>query len=152
MCMCKDGAFRRSVEDEMAKRIQNSVASYTILPEGEVRDPDGVPQLFQQRGFDGAVVARLVGVGKETSYVPGAAYSVPASYGPMWGAVAATGATAGAQSTHTGYLVEDKVVTMDTNVYSLAEGKLVWASRSARPTIRRAFLGRWGDAAETTRR
>ena len=34
VCMCKDGALRRSVEDEMAKRIQNSVASYTILPRG----------------------------------------------------------------------------------------------------------------------
>lgn len=130
VCMCKDGALRRSVEDEMAKRIQNSVASYTILPEGEVRDPERARQLFQQRGFDGAVVARLVGVGKETSYAPGAAYSVPASYGPMWGGGGYWGYGWGTVYSP-GYLVEDKVVTMDTNVYSLAEGKLVWASRSA---------------------
>jgi hypothetical protein len=130
VCMCKDGAFRRSVEDEMAKRIQNSVASYTILPEGEVRDPERARQLFQQRGFDGAVVARLVGVDRETSYVPGAAYSVPASYRPMWGGGGYWGYGWGTVYSP-GYLVEDKVVTMDTNVYSLAEGKLVWASRSA---------------------
>ena len=130
VCMCKDGAFRRSVEDEMAKRIQNSVASYTILPEGEVRDPERARQLFQQRGFDGAVVARLVGVDRETSYVPGAAYTVPPAYGPMWGRAGYWGYGWGTAYSP-GYLVQDKVVTMDTNVYSLAEGKLVWASRSA---------------------
>jgi hypothetical protein len=130
VCMCRDGALRRSVEDEMVRRIQNSVASYTILSEGEVRDPERARQLFQQRGFDGAVVARLVGVEKETSYVPGSAYSVPAAYRPMWGAAGYWGYGWGTVYSP-GYLVEDKVVTMDTNVYSLAEGKLVWASRSA---------------------
>ena len=30
-----------------------------------------------------------------------------------------------------GYLTQDRVVTMDTHVYSLADGKLVWTSRSA---------------------
>ena len=30
-----------------------------------------------------------------------------------------------------GYLTQDRVVTMDTNVYVVADGKLVWASRSA---------------------
>ena len=47
------------------------------------------------------------------------------------GAVPVIGVTAGARVYSPGYLVQDKVVTMDTNVYSLAEGKLVWASRSA---------------------
>ena len=28
-------------------------------------------------------------------------------------------------------MVQEKIVTMDTNVYSVADGKLVWASRSA---------------------
>jgi hypothetical protein len=130
VCMCKDGAFRRSVEDEMVKRIRNAVASYTILPEGEVRDPDRARQVFVDKGFDGAVVARLVGVDKETSYVPGAPYTVPAAYGPMWGGGGYWGH--GWRTVYSpGYLVQDKVVTMDTNVYSLTEGKLVWASRSA---------------------
>ncbi len=130
VCMCKDGAFRRSVEDEMVKRIKNSVASYTLLPEGEARDPERARQLFLEKGFDGAVVARLVGVDKETSYVPGSAYAVPSRYGGMWGGGGYWGYGWGTVYSP-GYLVQDKVVTMDTNVYSLKDGKLVWASRSS---------------------
>jgi hypothetical protein len=112
VCMCKDAALRRSVEDEMVKHMKNSVASYTILPEGEVRDPERARQVFQQRGFDGAVVARLVAVDKEISYVPAVAYAVPDAYGPMWGVAGYWGYGWGTVYSPS-YLVQDKVVTMD---------------------------------------
>jgi hypothetical protein len=128
VCMCKDAALRRSVEDEMVKRIRNSVASHTILREDEGRDPERARQVFQDKGFDGAVVARLVSV-DETSRVSPGAYSVPAGYGAMWGGGGYWGYGWG--TVYSPRMVQEKVVTMDTNVYSVADGKLVWASRSA---------------------
>ena len=149
VCMCKEDALRRSVEDEMVKRIRNSVASYTILPTGEARDPEQVRQLFQARGFDGAVVARLVGDDRGASGAPAAPHTPPPSYGAMWGS---TGYWSyGWGTVHSpSYLTQDRVVTMDTNVYSVADGKLVWASRSA--TYNPASVPRLVDeiAAETT--
>ena len=97
VCMCKDAALRRSVEDEMVKRIRNSVASHTILREDEGRDPERARQVFQEKGFDGAVVARLVGV-DETSRVSPGAYRYQRAT-ERCGVVAAIGATAGARST-----------------------------------------------------
>jgi hypothetical protein len=149
VCMCKDAALRRSVEDEMVKRIRNSVASYTILPESEGREPERARQLFQQRGFDGAVVARLVGDDRTTSSAPAAAHTPPASYGAIWGGAGYWSYGWGTVYSP-GYLAQDRVVTMDTNVYSIADGKLVWASRSAtyNPANIPQLVG--GIAAETT--
>jgi hypothetical protein len=130
VCMCKDAALRRSVEDEMVKRIRNSVASHTILPEGEARDPERARQAFQQRGFDGAVVARLVEDDRGTSPAPAAPSAARASYGAMWGNTGYWSYGWGSVYSP-GYLTQDRVVTMDTHVYSLADGKLVWTSRSA---------------------
>jgi tRNA-dihydrouridine synthase len=130
VCMCKEDALRRSVEDEMVKRIRSAVASYTILPTGEGRTPEQVRQLFQARGFDGAVVARLVEDDPGTSGAAGTPHTPPPSYGAMWGS---TGYWSfGWGTVHSpSYLTRDRVVTMDTNVYSVADGKLLWASRSA---------------------
>jgi hypothetical protein len=149
VCMCKDAALRRSVEDEMVKRIRNSVASYTILPTSEARDPEQARQLFQARGFDGAVVARLVGDDRGTATAPGAPHTPAPSYGAMWGNTGYWSYGWGSVYAP-GYLTQDRVVTMDTNVYSVGDGKLVWASRSA--TYNPANIPQLVDAiaAETT--
>jgi hypothetical protein len=94
------------------------------------------------------VVARLVGDDRGTSGASGAPHATPASYGVMWGN---TGYWSyGWGTVHSpDYLTQDRVVTMDTNVYSVTDGKLVWASRSA--TYNPASVPRLVDeiAAET---
>ena len=95
------------------------------------------------------MVARLVGDDRGSSRPTGGTPHAPPSYGAMWGS---TGYWSyGWGSVHSpSYLTQDRVVTMDTNVYSVADGKLVWASRSA--TYNPANVPRLVDeiAAETT--
>lgn len=126
VCMCRDAGVRRTVEDRLAQRIKNAVPAYTIIPDAELADVDKMKARVQQEGFDGAVVVRLVGIDKEHTYVPGSAYAVPAPYGTMWGGWGYGWATA----YEPGYVTEDVVVTLDTNVYRMQDQKLVWNSRS----------------------
>jgi len=122
-----DATTRRTAEDELARRIPNAIASYTVLPEGALRDPAKAKAWVQQNGFDAAVLMRPVAVDKETSYVPGTgAYVVPAGYRSAWGYWGAGWGYA----YDPGHYTQNNVVYIETNVYSLTEDKLVWSSRT----------------------
>jgi len=125
-CMCRDAAMRRTVEDGLSKRIKGSTPSYTLISDDELKDREAAKAKVREAGFDGAVVMFLVNVDRTATYVPGQAYAVPAAYGNMWG-----GWAYGWSSTYDpGYVREDQYVNFNTNVYSVADAKLIWASRS----------------------
>lgn len=121
----RDAAVRRTVEDRMAAKISNALPAYTILPESELVSAEHVRDKLQAAGVDGAIVIRLVGLEKETTYVPGTSWVGPSSagmwnyWGPSYSAVY-----------DPGYLREDKIATLETRVYAVPGGKLLWASRS----------------------
>jgi hypothetical protein len=72
------------------------------------------------------VVMRPVAVDKEATYVPGQAYVVPSHYGSMWG----YWGTGWGYAYDPGYVKQDQIVSVEGNVYSVADDKLVWASRT----------------------
>ena len=117
---------RRSMETALVRRISNSVPSYELLTDAEVKDPARAKLRLASEGFDGAVIVRLVSVDQQTTYVPGTAYWGPAPYGTMWGY---WGYGWGAVY-EPGYLTTDKVVTLESNVYSVPRDQLIWSSRS----------------------
>lgn len=126
VAMSKDIGFRRSVEDRIVSQINNGVASYTILTEEDLRDRDRAKAKVKAEGFDGAILTRVASVEKEQQYVPGTVYATPGPYSPMWGAY-----SYGWGAAYTpGYIVESKLVQVTTNIYSVADEKLIWASRS----------------------
>jgi hypothetical protein len=74
--------------------------------------------VVQRLGFDGAVVIRVVSAKEEVTYVP-------PSYGPtFWGyygyAFPATYAPA--------YYRSDKIVRVETSIYSLRQDQLLWVA------------------------
>ncbi|HYS69335.1 MAG TPA: hypothetical protein VEM14_03790 [Gemmatimonadaceae bacterium] len=123
----KDGTIRRTAEDQMARRIPNAVASYTVLPEEALQDQAKAKEWVQQNGFDGAVLMRPVALDKETNYVPGSGgYTVPAGYRSTWG----YWGSGWGYAADPGHYTQDKVLYIETNVYSLSDDKLVWSSRT----------------------
>jgi len=122
----QDPSFRRAGEDQLAKRVPNVVPSYSSMPEGATRDRDQARAWIQQQGFDGVVIMRPVKVDKETTYVPGSTYVVPAGYGSMYG----YWGTGWGYAYDPGYVRQDQVVVVETNVYKVSTAKLVWASRT----------------------
>jgi hypothetical protein len=125
-CVCRDPAMRRTVEDDLSKRIEGSQPAYTLISDDELRDREAAKAKVRAAGFDGAVVMFLVSVDRTATYVPGQPYAVPAAYGNMW-----RGWAYGWNTVYDpGYVREDQYVDFNTNVYSVPDAKLVWASRS----------------------
>ena len=124
--MSSDNGVRRTAEDELARQIRNAVPSYSVLPEALLRDAEGAKAWVTREGYDGAVVMRLVAIDNETTYVPGSAYSVPVGYRSMWG----YWGTGWGYAYDPGYIRQDQVVSVEANLYSVVDEKLIWSSRT----------------------
>jgi hypothetical protein len=119
----KDEATRRSTEDRLVGLIKargtEAVPSYTLLGEEQL-DQDRVKAKLRESACDGAVVMRLVNKEHEPTWMPGTPVGPVTGfwghYGTVWGGYY-----------DPGYLTIDTVVSVETNVYSLADEKLVWS-------------------------
>jgi hypothetical protein len=130
VCACKDDGMRRTVEDRLAGAIQGSQPSYSVLSDDQLGDPVRTRAALRDGGFDGVVMLKLVSVDKSQTYVPGSAYVVPAGYHTMYGGWGYGGYAGYGAVYDPGYVREDQLVNFDTNIYRVADEKLLWASRS----------------------
>ena len=130
VCACKDDGTRRTVEDRLAAAITGSQPSYSVLSDDQLGDRERTKQALKDGGFDGVVMLRLVSVDKSQTYVPGSAYVVPVGYHSMYGGWGYGGYAAYGAVYDPGYVREDQLVNFDTNIYRVADEKLLWASRS----------------------
>src|ERR1700693_5436138 len=130
----KDPVRRRRAEDALAREISSrgaqGVPAYTVLSDSEVQDQDAAKAKLESLGFSGAVVMRVVG--RETQYTYEPTVWVRPYYRRFWGGYWRWGWGTVAEP---GYLIADKVVKVETLVYSFEQDELVWAGvrRPARP-------------------
>lgn len=115
MFVSKDGAMRRSAEDQMAAALQakgvRAIPSYALLGGGMV---DRETAIAKMRGanIDGVVTMRIVSKGQRLQAVPDGFVGY---YGMAWDSVD---------------LVPETVVQVETNAYSLRTNKMVWGALS----------------------
>lgn len=121
----RDEALRRTLEDKMAEEIPNTVPSYKVLKTSEVADTAGIERRLRNMGFDGAIIMRVVTVDQRVSYTPGAYW-----YGPPYYTFSNYWGTAWGYPYDPGYVYTNQIVTIETQIYSLANDKLIWAGRS----------------------
>ena len=121
-----DPRLRHALERRMAADIPNSVPAHAIFSDEEVRDVEKVKARVREHGFDSSIVMRIVGVDREVSYRPGRIYHVPGFYHGFYGYWGYGWRTV----YDPGYYRSDRIVTISTNVYSVADDKLVFASQS----------------------
>jgi hypothetical protein len=116
-----DTTVRRVAEDEMVRQMgeQRAVAAYNLLDEDDRQDINRMKSKFQAAGVDGAVTLQLLGKRSETTYVPGS---------PSYGFYDYYGGARYAGSP--GYVVTDEIATVETRIYSVSEGKLIWSATS----------------------
>ena len=122
----KDAGLRQAAENHLAKRLGNAVPAYTVFPDSLLQDKDQARAWVKQQGFDGAVILRPAKVEQETTVIPGQGYAVPATYGSMYG----YWGYGYDYSYDPGEVEKDQIVSVEANVYSVADEKLVWASRT----------------------
>jgi hypothetical protein len=115
----RDESLRRTSEDELAQRLPSveAVPSYTLLGPDQIQNRELVKQVVRDHGFDGVVVFRIVKAEKQATWVPGAYVGPAYAYGG-WGYY------------DPGYVEINTVVRVETNVYSVADDKMVWAAAS----------------------
>ena len=118
IAIMKDESTRRIAEDKLVAAFKNvtAVPSYSYLTASDT-DRSAVEARLQKDGFDGVVIMRLSDVDKSTTYVPGTTYY--GWYGYRYGGGSP------------GYYSEDRTYYVETNFYSLTEGKLLWSGTTS---------------------
>ena len=111
----KDETSNRIAEDKIVSAMKrSSVPSYSVLLPG-----DTIKSVTDERlkaaGFDGLIVMQLANVNKSVSYEPGM------TYGGLYGYRYAS----------PGYLSQDVTFYVETGIYSLETGKLLWSGTTS---------------------
>ena len=118
--------FRRTMEDKLAEQFPGAVPSYRILGSTDLNDGVAIRKRLAEAGYDGAVIMRVVNVDEQLVYAPGTYWYNPTPYRSFSGY---WGSSWGYPYDPT-YIAEDVVVSIETQVYSLRDDRLVWAARS----------------------
>ena len=122
-----DESLRVSGEEALARQLTargpEGVAAYRTIPREVLEDPAEARAWFERTGVSGVVTMRVVGIEKETNYSSVAwttSYyqSFSNYYMTSWRTVTPLGRR------------EDTVVAVETMLYDVGEGKLLWASIS----------------------
>ncbi len=129
--MSERDALRRSAEVAMANEVRRrgveAIESYTVLPGEAARDTARARQVLAEQGVDAVLVMRVVGKDQQISYTPGTSMYVGGPYyGSTWGY---WGYGWGAAYSP-GYMTTDQIVSVESLVYSVSQGKLLWAGQS----------------------
>jgi protein-S-isoprenylcysteine O-methyltransferase Ste14 len=129
LAQVEDETTRRTAEDELVRvlaaapraraRGMQVRPSYERIASAELEDVAALRRKVEGAGFDGAVVLRLASDRERIHYVPG-------HYEMLWGR---------AVRYEPGYTTVDRVVRVETSVYSIAQGRLLWSgvSRTLNP-------------------
>lgn len=122
-------AMRRVTESVMAREITErgaqGVAGNTLMSAEETRDQAAAAAKLRQGGFGAVVTMRGVGTRERTNYNPGTLWIDPGyqSWGGYW--------TASWAHVYTpGYMAMEMTVMIETLIYDLETGQLLWAGRS----------------------
>lgn len=129
-----DETSRRTSEDKLVSMLKGRGMPSYLYPKNIVKGVD-VASLIESlkiEGYDGAIVMRLIDVEKDLQYTPGAYSTYPTYYrsfsgyyGSAWG-----------YYNDPGYYSTTKKFSVETNVYSLVEDKMLWTgiTESTDPT------------------
>jgi len=117
----KDAASQRIAEDKIAKKLKAGVGvpSYSYLSPADT-DKATVDAKLLKDGFDGIIEMHLKEVEKSTEYVQG---SYHGGYGYR--------GYYGYGSYSPGYYTENKTFMVETNLYSIRDGKLLWSGTTS---------------------
>ena len=117
----KDAAARRIAEDKLVHEVKGrGVASYSYLGNENVNeDKSLLSERLKRDGFDGIVVMRMITINKTGVNTPG---TFPSYYNSWYGYYSSTSPAFNDPSYAT-----SNIYNIETNVYSLAEDKLLWS-------------------------
>ncbi len=138
----RNATFRHRAEEALAREISargaQGVPAYAVISDDDVKNQEEARAKFEKLGFSGAVVMRIVGSETQYTYEPGIVWGRP-HYNHFWGGYWGWG---WGTVWEPAYLTVDKIVKVETLVYSLEQDQLVWAgvSRTVDPQQVDSFI------------
>ncbi len=120
-------AFETAMADQMKKRGIQTVLGSSIIPVGAPFDTTGGRKYCRDNGIELVTITRLLGLSRETEYVPGTTYVEPV---PTYHHLYPFYYSAYAVVSTPGYVRQYPVATVETNVYSTKDERLVWSGQS----------------------
>jgi len=129
--MARNESIKRTYESTLVATLNEAgaqaEAAGSMIPEGAENNPDALKAALAGKDFDTILVTRMVSKRNETYFVPDQTYHVPYPYYNRFNNyyMNAYPAVYGP-----GYLATDTIVNLETNIYELTDGKLVWAVTS----------------------
>ena len=126
VALFKDETSRHKAEDQMAGYLNGKgIVSYNYLKESfDKKNEDALREKIKADGFDGAVTMRLVDVDKEKIYTPGNTSLYPSHFRNFSGYYYRSFS----YFSNPGYYSTTKTYTIETNVYSIKEDKIIWSA------------------------
>ena len=128
----EDDGGRRLFEDTFAKSLAEqgaaAQASWGKLPQSTQLSEEQIRGAIEGGNFDGVVITRLLKVDESKEYVPPSTYSVPTTY-HGYGYYGYYG-TSYEVVHQPGYFKTNMTFVVETNLYSVATGDLVWSGQS----------------------
>ncbi|HEY8157017.1 MAG TPA: hypothetical protein VII72_23020 [Myxococcota bacterium] len=133
MVRVNDGTARRAGEDELVKYLMSgprgkageltAEASYRLLDARDLADREKARALVEAKGFDGLVLMSFVSSEQKVTVEP-------PSYGTVWGYYGAR-----AIVYDPGYVRTDTILRVETTLYRVSDGTLLWTgiSRALNP-------------------
>src|SRR3954447_12543140 len=121
IAMTTDVIVRRTAENEMVRQIGEgrSIQAHKLLSDSDRYDVEHLVQKVTPNGIDGIIAMRLVSTTHDVSWVPGSGNypydSFWSFYDRAWRA-----------ARDPGYLKSEKTVRVQTNLYSVDGGRLLW--------------------------
>jgi len=131
-----DKGFRLPAEDELARQITAQgavgVAAHTLVPDDVIKDQEASRALMDKAGVAGVVSMRVVGNEQRITSTPSSFWMGPphaAFWGrPGWGRPGYWGW--GWSFAYAPTIQTDRLVSVETLIFSLAQDKLVWVATS----------------------
>jgi len=117
---------RRLYEDTLVNSLHakgiEATALYKIRTGDDVPDKAMIEAVLKEQSFDAVITTRVIGRDKETQYVPGTVQPPP-YYRGMYSYVDTV-----YPAVYTpGYLVNDTIISLESNGYDASSAKLVWS-------------------------
>jgi hypothetical protein len=126
VALFRDETSRHKAEDQMAGYLNGKgIVSYSYLKESfDKKNEDALREKIKADGFDGAVTMRLIDVDKEKIYTPANPSLYPSYYRNFSGYYYRSYS----YFSNPGYYSTTKTYTIETNVYSIKEDKIIWSA------------------------
>jgi len=122
IAVVRDEATQNIAEEALAQNVKKTkvTPAYVLVTQSDRLDVERLRAKLTKAGIDGAITVRLVDIRDKETYIPGATHMVHGGYYGYYSTIVQ----------EPGHYRSDTYVKVETSLYDVAAGKLLWSSIS----------------------